>query len=112
MKTVVLFFEKGTKTRDVWYYQLDPGRSLGKTNPLNDDDLSDFVELQAHPRRSARKSWIVPVADLDAETLDMSVKNPNAPEAEALRSPEEIIEDMLARDAETAEILQSIRGLL
>ena len=111
VKTVVLFFEKGTKTRDVWYYQLDPGRSLGKTNPLNDDDLKDFVTLQAK-RADGPQSWILPVADLDDETLDMSVKNPNAPEAEALRSPEEIIEDMLARDAKTAEILQSIRGLL
>jgi type I restriction enzyme M protein len=36
VKTVVLFFEKGTKTRKVWFYQLDPGRNMGKTNPLND----------------------------------------------------------------------------
>ncbi|MFV1463232.1 N-6 DNA methylase [Phaeobacter sp. JH57H2] len=111
VKTVVLFFEKGTKTRDVWYYQLDPGRSLGKTNPLNDDDLKDFVTLQV-TRAVGPQSWILPVADLDAKTLDMSVKNPNAPEAEILRSPEEIMEDMMARDAETAEILRSIRGLL
>ena len=34
VKTVVLFFEKGTKTLKVWFYQLDPGRNLGKTNPL------------------------------------------------------------------------------
>ena len=36
MKTVVLFFEKGAPTRKVWFYQLDPGRNIGKTNPLND----------------------------------------------------------------------------
>jgi type I restriction enzyme M protein len=46
VKTVVLFFQKGTKTRKVWFYQLDPGRNLGKTNPLNDDDLAEFVKLQ------------------------------------------------------------------
>jgi type I restriction enzyme M protein len=46
VKTVVLFFEKGAKTRKVWFYQLDPGRNLGKTNPLNDDDLAEFVRLQ------------------------------------------------------------------
>ena len=46
VKTVVLFFEKGAPTRKVWYYQLDPGRNLGKTNPLNDDDLAEFVKLQ------------------------------------------------------------------
>ena len=33
VKTVVLFFEKGTPTRKVWYYQLDPGRSWGRRIP-------------------------------------------------------------------------------
>jgi type I restriction enzyme M protein len=33
VKTVVLFFEKGTKTRKVWFYQLDPGRNLGWRKP-------------------------------------------------------------------------------
>src|SRR6202051_38631 len=46
VKTVVLFFEKGSNTRKVWFYQLDPGRTFGKTNPLNDEDLAEFVKLQ------------------------------------------------------------------
>lgn len=111
VKTVVLFFDKGAPTRDIWFYQLDPGRSMGKTNPLNDADLAEFVELQ-RARKTGPKSWIVTRADLDEETFDLSVKNPNAPEAAALRGPEEIIADMLARDAETADILENIRGML
>jgi type I restriction enzyme M protein len=111
VKTVVLFFEKGAPTRDIWFYQLDPGRSMGKTNALNDDDLVEFVELQSTFAESA-KSWRISRADLDLETIDLSVKNPNAPKAAALRSPESIIADILSRDAETAEILESVRGLL
>ena len=111
VKTVVLFFEKGSKTRKIWFYQLDPGRSLGKTNPLNDDDLAEFVSLQAS-KADSDKSWTVAVEDVDPTTWDLSVKNPNAPEAETLRSPEQIIADMLARDAETAQILEEIRGML
>ena len=111
MKTVVLFFEKGAPTRDIWFYQLDPGRSMGKTNPLNDDDLAEFVNLQK-TKALGPKSWRIARASVDEATLDLSVKNPNAPEAAALRSPEVIIADMLARDAETAEILESIRGML
>ena len=42
VKTIVLFFTKGEPTQKIWYYQLDPGRSLGKTNPLNDEDLKEF----------------------------------------------------------------------
>ena len=111
VKTVVLFFEKGTPTRKIWYYALDPGRSLGKTNPLNDKDLAEFVTMQAKKPES-EKSWTVKIGDVDEETFDLSVKNPNAPEEEPLRAPEEIIEDMLTRDRETAEILETIRGLL
>ncbi|TCM79255.1 N-6 DNA methylase [Rhodovulum steppense] len=111
VKTVVLFFDKGEPTRRIWYYQLDPGRSLGKTNPLNDDDMAEFVDLQ-RGGVTGPKSWIVEVADLDAQTMDLSVKNPNAPEDAPLRDPEAIIADMLARDAETAQILEDIRGML
>ena len=111
VKTVVLFFEKGARTRKVWYYQLDPGRSLGKTNPLNDDDLKEFVELQASFAES-EKSWSVDVADIDQDTFDLSVKNPNTPEEAPLREPEEIIAEMVRLDAESADILEGIRGML
>jgi type I restriction enzyme M protein len=111
VKTVVLFFDKGTPTKKIWYYQLDPGRSLGKTNPLNDDDLKEFVELQASMADSD-KSWTMNVDDLDHMTWDLSVRNPNAPEEEPLREPAEIIDAMLARDEETTKILEDIRGML
>ena len=48
VKTVVLFFTKGKPTKRIWYHQLNPGRNLGKTNPLNDNDLAKFIELQSH----------------------------------------------------------------
>ena len=111
VKTVVLFFEKGVPTRKVWYYQLAPGRSLGKTNSLNDDDLKEFVELQARFAES-EKSWSVDVADIDPVSFDLSVKNPNTPEEAPLREPEEIIAEIMVLDAESAEVLEGIRGLL
>ena len=111
VKTVVLFFEKGAPTRHIWYYQLDPGRSLGKTDPLNDDDLAEFVALQ-QTFAEGPQSWRVACADLDDETLELSVKNPNATEDAPLRSPEAIIDDMLARDVETVKILEDIRSIL
>ena len=111
VKTVVLFFKKGSATRKTWFYQLDPGRNMGKTNPLNDKDMEEFVELQASFAES-EKSWSVEASSLDQSTFDMSVKNPNAPEEAPLRSPEEILEEIAALDAESAELLATVRGLL
>jgi type I restriction enzyme M protein len=111
VKTVVLFFDKGAPTRKVWYYQLDPGRNMGKTNPLNDADLAEFVSLQPK-KQDSPKSWAVDVKTLDAATFDLSVKNPNGAEDVAHRTPEEIMDEIAALDAESAEVLQTIRGLL
>ena len=111
VKTVVLFFEKGTRTRQVWYYQLIPGRNMGKTNPLNDADLAEFIALHA-TKADSPKSWSVDVAAIDPKTFDLSVKNPNGGEEIVHRSPEEIMDEIAALDAESAEVLGNIRGLL
>jgi type I restriction enzyme M protein len=111
VKTVVLFFGKGEPTRKIWYYQLDPGRNMGKTNSLNDEDLREFVDLQATFAES-EKSWVVDVADVDRGSFDLSVKNPNKAEEVALRSPIEIMNTIARLDAESATILAGIVGLL
>ncbi len=111
VKTVVLFFEKGAPTRKIWYYQLDPGRSLGKTNPLNDDDLKEFIKLQKTSADSP-KSWTVAAKSIDQTTFDLSVKNPNGGEVVTHRSSQEIMEEIAALDGESAEVLGNIKALL
>jgi type I restriction enzyme M protein len=111
VKTVVLFFEKGKPTRNVWFYQLNLDRNLGKTNPLNEKDLAEFVDLQKTFAES-ENSWSINVADIDQSTLDLSAKNPNKKEEAALRSPQAILEEMKTLDEESGEILNSILELL
>ena len=111
VKTVVLFFEKGKPTQNVWFYQLNLDRNLGKTNPLNENDLAEFVELQRNFAAS-ENSWTVNVAAIDQSTFDLSVKNPNKKEEAALRAPQEILSAMKALDKESAEILNSILELI
>ncbi|MDE3234550.1 MAG: N-6 DNA methylase [Bacteroidota bacterium] len=111
VKTVVLFFEKGKATQKVWFYQLNLDRNLGKTNPLNENDLADFVSLQK-TFGDSENSWTVNVKDIDQDTFDLSVKNPNKKEEVTLRSPQAILEEMKALDEESAEILNSILELI
>ena len=110
VKTVVLFFQKGAPTRKIWYYQLDPGRNMGKTNPLNDNDLAEFVKLQK-TFADSDKSWSVDVASVDTGSYDLSTKNPNGGEAVEHRSPEDIMDEIIALDAESADVLAVIRAL-
>jgi type I restriction enzyme M protein len=111
VKTVVLFFEKGAPTRKVWFYQLDVGRNMGKTNPLNDDDLTEFVQLQKTFSDTAR-SWSVDVAAVNTTTFDLSVKNPIGGEVVTHRCPQDILHEIEGLDFEAAEVLATIRELL
>ena len=84
---------------------------MGKTNALNDDDLRSFVELQT-TFAETEASWLVDIADVDQSTFDLSVKNPNKGEESTLREPQEIMDEIAALDAESAEILAGIEGML
>ena len=111
VKTVVLFFKKGEPTKKIWYYQLNLDRNLGKTNPLNENDLADFL-TQLNGFKDSDNSWSVNVSDIDAETLDLSVKNPNKNDEIIYREPKDIIAEIEQLDSEGAEIIAKIKELV
>jgi type I restriction enzyme M protein len=102
VKTVVLFFEKGRPTQYIWYYQLNLDRNPGKTNPLNESDLAEFIQLQklapsgAEGFADSENSWTINAKDIDQTTFDLSVKNPNKKEEVTLRSPQVILDKIRA----------------
>jgi len=109
VKTVILFFDKGSATKKVWFYQLNLERNLGKTNPLSEKDLADFVELQK-TKADSPNSWSVDIATIDPKTYDLSVKNPNGGGDAVLREPEEILEEINQIDMETSSELNRIKS--
>ena len=110
VKTVVLFFTKGEPTRKIWYYQLNPGRTLGKTHPLEEKDLADFVRLQKTQEES-ENSWTLDISTL-GDDCDLSVKNPNKPEVVDTRSPEDILNAIAELNEDSARLINEIRELL
>lgn len=111
VKTVVLFFTKGEPTKNIWHYQMDAGRNMGKTNSLNDTDMQEFITLQKR-NSETEKSWSIKIEDVQTHNYDLSVKNPNTPEEAALRSPQEILGEMELLDSETTDILQTLKELV
>ena len=111
VKTVVLFFKKGSPTQDIWYYQLNLGRNLGKTNPLNEDDLVEFVELQK-TKADSENSWSINIDDVDTTTYDLSAKNPSKKDESLLRDPFEILDEIKTLDEESSKVLFTIKELL
>lgn len=111
VKTVVLFFTKGEPTSKIWYYQLDPKRNMGKTNPLNDNDVAEFVEL-SKSRRETELSWIVDVKDLDSNTFDLTPKNPNRPEPDGFRKADDVLDEIIQINISSNEIIGNLKKVL
>lgn len=107
VKTVILFFDKGVPTKKIWYYRLNLGRNLGKTNPLNEKDLSNFIDLQKI-KGVSENSWLINIEDIDNETFDLSVKNPEGKAKVILRTPKEILHAVEKLDKESKNILENI----
>ena len=110
VKTVVLFFTKGEPTRNIWYYQLNLSRTLGKTNPLNEADLADFVALQ-QTKSESENSWTLDVSAL-GDDCDLSVKNPNKPEIVDNRTTEEILSTIADLNNDSARLINEIKEML
>lgn len=111
VKTVVLFFEKGTPTKKVWFYQLNLARNLGKTNSLNESDLADFINLQK-TKADSENSWSLNMKNVDQSTFDLSARNPDKGEEIVLRDPKEILKEMERLDLDSKKIIQNISDLI
>lgn len=111
VKTIVLFFIKGAATQKVWFYELNLNRNLGKTNPLNENDLADFIKLQK-TFAETENSWSFDIADINNDTFDLSAKNPNRNDEVILREPEQIINEINTLDNDSSKILASIKEML
>ena len=109
VQTVVLFFTKDGPTVDpINYYQIDmKGVSLGKTRPLNENDLAEFVAVFKGEKKAEglEAVWSIDPKTIDQETFDLSVKNPNKkPEERA--SAAECRAEIKAAYAEIGKILK------
>ena len=110
VKTVVLFFDKGTPTKKIWYYQLNPGRNLGKTNALNEEDLADFIKLQK-TKVDSENSWSIGISSL-GDDYDLSVKNPNRIEEVDERNAKEIVASLISLHEDASNLLNEIKKMI
>ena len=111
VKTVVLFFEKGKPTKKIWYYQLNVGRNMGKTNSLNEIDLKDFINL-AETQKQSDNSWSIDIDKINTKSLELSVQNPNITKEIDIRTPEQIISEIEEMDSKSLEVIKKIKELI
>lgn len=58
VKVSVLFFDKSTPEKDIWFYELNTEKPLSKLNSLNDFDFEEFISLFDH-RKITKNSFLI-----------------------------------------------------
>ena len=84
---------------------------MGKTNPLNENDLVDFINL-SKTQKSSDNSWSIAVDKINKDNFDLGVQNPNVTEKIDERTVEDIISEIENLDNESEKLLKNIRKLL
>ncbi len=106
VKTNLVFFEKTGATKEIWYGEVQGKFTKKKT--ITDDLLEEVFE-KWKKREVSDTSWIVPVETIRERGWDISPKNPNGAESEALLPPTEIIGEMEKNQREIETLLTSLK---
>ena len=96
VKTVVLFFEKGKPTKEIWYYEHtlpDAQKAYNKTKPIR---IEEFAPLKAwwKKREENEVAWKVPIQTIIDRSYDLDIKNPNTKIKEIKLDRNEILKEL------------------
>jgi type I restriction enzyme M protein len=108
--TNLLFFEKGTPTRDIWFWEhrVPHGqKAYSMTKPIRFEHLQGCIDWWGGPKRKGREegpfAWKVTAQEVKARGYNLDIKNPHAV-ADDHGDPEELLASLTAAEAETAKL--------
>ena len=125
IKTNILFFEKGTPTKEIWYYEvpLPAGvKAFNKTKPMKLDDFADCAEWWGKGKsiadKTARKdrqeneqAWRVSIEDIIARNYNLDIKNPHVAEVIS-HDPEELLSNYVEQQAQIQGLRDQLKTIL
>ena len=86
VNTNLLFFEKGKKTKEVWYYEhtLPEGaKAYNKTKPIRIEEF-DNIKSWWRNREESEVSWKVSIETIKERVYDLDIKNPTIKQKDIL----------------------------
>jgi type I restriction enzyme M protein len=108
VSTNLLFFEKGGKTKEIWYYEhkLPEGqKSYSKTKPIQFKEFKPLIEWW-NDRKENTQAWKVNIKDL--KDWDLDIKNPTIEEEEISFSKDELIKKIEASQSTISNLLKEL----
>lgn len=112
VSTNLLFFQKGSATKDIWYYEhkLPVGqKSYSKTKTIQFEEFEPIIKWWDN-RIENDVAWKVNVNDLNNWNLD--IKNPKVETIEVSYSVKEVIQNLKSSINSSSEILTELEKML
>ncbi len=113
INTNLLFFEKGTSTKEIWYYEHpypDGVKSYNKTKPINIKEF-DAEKAWWTKREETKNAWKVSLDEIKAKNYNLDFKNPHE-EADDLEKPEVILDKYRKTETSIKDIQDEIVKVL
>ncbi|ARM10831.1 MULTISPECIES: type I restriction-modification system subunit M [Rhizobium] len=116
--TNLLFFEKGTPTRDIWYWEHrvpEGQKAYSMTKPIRQEHLQDCVNWWGGKERTGREegpqAWRVTLEEVKARGYNLDVKNPHTV-ADDHGDPEVLLEELMAAETSAARLRDQLKSIL
>ncbi len=111
--TNLLFFEKGTPTKDVWYYEHrvpDGQKAYSMTRPVRVEHFQECVDWWEN-REESESAWKVSIDDIKSRNYNLDIKNPHTVE-EDHGDPLELLAKLNESEAKVADLRNQLKAIL
>jgi type I restriction enzyme M protein len=111
--TNLLFFDKGTATKEIWYYEHrvpDGQKAYSMTRPIRFEHLKPCIDWW-EKREGNEVAWKVTIDEIKARNFNLDFKNPHTIE-EDHGDPAELLAKLEESEAATAKLRDRLKAIL
>jgi type I restriction enzyme M protein len=116
--TNLLFFEKGTPTQDIWYWEHrvpETQKAYSMTKPIRLEHLDDCAAWWGGPTREGRqeseRAWKVSIDEIRERGFNLDIKNPHVEDVDH-GEPEELLADLQRAEASVDHLRAELKAIL
>jgi type I restriction enzyme M protein len=116
--TNLLFFEKGTPTKDIWFWEHrvpEGQKAYSMTKPIRFEHLQGCIDWWGGAKRKDREetpqAWKVTAEEVKARGYNLDIKNPHTI-ADDHGDPETLLADLAAAEAQTGALCDQLKAIL
>lgn len=113
----ILFFEQGTPTKEIWYYEIpvaDGKNKYSKTKPIQPAEFNNITTWW-NKRTETKWAWKVDINDIVKEqengtvSVNLDIKNPNKKSEVEYTEPTELVKSIFERENQILNLIQEIK---